>query len=62
MVVIVLTIAAIAVALYAVEDFFRKSWKNDDVKAHRLDQIVVILFAIFLLLLAAVIKFTWYSK
>jgi hypothetical protein len=59
MAVIIITIAAIVVALYAVEDFFRKPWKGDDLYAYRLDQITVLLFAIFLLLLAAVIKLTW---
>lgn len=50
----IIIIVAIIVALYAVEDFFRGSMPND-----RIDQIVVILFAIFLLLLAAVIKYAW---
>jgi hypothetical protein len=56
---IALTIAAGIVALYAVEDFFRKPWKGDDVRSNRLDQIAVILFAIFLALFAAVIKYVW---
>ena len=55
----ILTILAIIVALYAVEDFFRKPWKDDDINTQRLDQIAVMLFAIFLLLLAIVIKFVW---
>jgi hypothetical protein len=56
---IALTILAIVVSLYAVEDFLRKPWKGDNVSAQRLDQITVLLFAIFLLLLAAVIKYVW---
>lgn len=54
-----LIILAIFVSLYAVEDFFRKPWKSDNVSEQRLDQITVLLFAIFLLLLAAVMKYVW---
>ena len=53
-----LTIMAIVVSLYSIEDFFRKSWKSDNAK-ERLDQIATFLFAIFLLLLAAIIKYVW---
>jgi|GEM_PF-6730532 hypothetical protein len=53
-----LTIMAIVVSLYSIEDFFRKSWKSDNAK-ERLDQIATLLFAIFLLLLAAIIKYVW---
>jgi hypothetical protein len=49
---------AIVVSLYSIEDFFRKSWKSDNAK-ERLDQIATLLFAIFLLLLAAIIKYVW---
>jgi hypothetical protein len=52
-------ILAVVAALYAVEDFFRTPWKGDDVSAQRLDQITVLLFAIFLLLLSAVLKYVW---
>ncbi|MDO8722714.1 MAG: hypothetical protein Q7J31_10910 [Syntrophales bacterium] len=55
----ILIIVACVVALYAVEDFFRKAWKGESLWEFRLDQIAVMLFAIFLLLLAAVIKYSW---
>jgi hypothetical protein len=45
--------------LYAAQDFLRKPWRGDDLTAQRLDQIIVMLFAIFLLLLSLVIKFAW---
>ena len=59
MTVIILTILAIVAVLYAAEHFFRKPWKNEDLYAYRLDIIICMLFAIFLLLLAAVIKLAW---
>jgi hypothetical protein len=55
----IIIIMAIVAVLYAAEDFFRKPWKGDNVSEQRLDQITVILFAIFLLLLAALIKYVW---
>jgi hypothetical protein len=57
--IIALTILAIVAALYAAEHFFRKPSKNEDAYAYRLDVIICLLFAIFLLLLAAVIKYAW---
>ena len=55
----IIVIGAIVAILYAAEDFFRKPWKGDNISEQRLDQITVILFAIFLLLLAAVMKYVW---
>lgn len=52
-----LTIIAIVVILYAAEDFFITSRKGDARYIDRLDQITTLLFAIALLLLAAVIKY-----
>jgi len=56
----ILTVLAIGVALYAVEQYFvAKPWKTEDAHYWLLNIIICLLFSIFLLLLAAVIKYTY---